>query len=70
MSAKSQAGTPEWTAPEVLRGQVSSPSTQPSCVPHQKFGRVHLAQSLTCWGKQVSASSYACSLLAFGAERD
>ena len=22
MSAKSQAGTPEWTAPEVLRGQV------------------------------------------------
>ena len=24
MSAKSQAGTPEWTAPEVLRGQVST----------------------------------------------
>lgn len=24
MSAKSQAGTPEWTAPEVLRGQVSA----------------------------------------------
>ena len=29
MSAKSQAGTPEWTAPEVLRGQVSTRHTDP-----------------------------------------
>ena len=29
MSAKSQAGTPEWTAPEVLRGQVRPGQTDP-----------------------------------------
>ena len=31
MSAKSQAGTPEWTAPEVLRGQVSTAVGMFSC---------------------------------------
>ncbi len=63
MSAKSQAGTPEWTAPEVLRGQVSTPSTQPSCMPHQKVERIDPCAETLVLGKQAAASSCAGPML-------
>ncbi len=70
MSAKSQAGTPEWTAPEVLRGQVSIPFPYLSCMPYQKCGRIYLYAETHVLGKQMSASSYACSLPSLEGGRD
>ena len=72
MSAKSQAGTPEWTAPEVLRGQVSTvqralprffsnaerlQSTKHYCI-HWASITLHEARRALCLGPSKSMGSY------------